>query len=398
MKKFLVLFSAALLTSGIHAQTWTPLSVGNSADVSDISFPADDTGFASLSNGTMRKTFDGGLNWTNVSLPFAYTGTVEFLSGSTGMILQDSMILRTANCGASWSVVFTDAEVLFNDVSFVSNTIGYAAGTNGITYDTFNIYKTLDAGLTWSPCTPIHDWLAGGPILHFRTPLEGYLTGSDSIYRTADGGVTWSSVFASNNNAMVTTVCAADANTTYACDMDNFEVSKSINGGITWSGTSQSMASITYGSHFFNANFGFMCGGNGINAGFISQTLNGGTSWTSPYMGTSTMLNMDFPSATTGYCGGTGGVIMKYTGPLSIQDKAASEIGIYPNPATDFVFIQNAEVESTITITNSLGEMVKTETILGNNIRIDVSDLAEGIYFCTVISGETVWSEKLVVE
>lgn len=398
MKKLFILSVLFVLGQCVHAQTWTPLSVGVATDVGDISFPSDDTGFAALGNGTIRKTYDGGLTWSNVPAPGSYLGALEFVSGTTGMMVLDSTILRTTNCGASWSVALTNADVMFYDITFVSATVGYAAGAQAMTLDTFFVYRTLDAGQTWTLCTPIHDWSAVTPIIHFRSSLEGYLTGSDSIFRTTDGGVTWNSVYADATGSYIATICTPDPSTAYACDLVNAEVIKSTNGGLTWSGTSQIMASPAYGSNFINSNFGFMCGGNGINAGYISETVDGGVSWTSAYIGATTFWCMDFPSNTTGYCGGTAGVIMKYSESLLVQDNSTSTISIYPNPASDFLFIENAEIGSAITITNSLGQVVMTETAVSNNLRIDVADLTAGIYFCIVTDGETWRSEKLVVE
>lgn len=380
MKNCLVIFSIFLLCLGLHSQTWTPLSVGVATEVFHLSFPSNDTGFASLGNGTMRKTVDGGGTWTNVSLPGVYGGAVEFISGNIGMIGTDSGIVRTTNCGASWNLVYSASGLFWNDITFVNSTNGFAAAV-GMSFDTFFVFKTLDAGLTWTPCTPIHDWLASTPYLHFRTTSEGYLYGSDTIYRTTDAGITWSRVFASNNNAQITALCAADANTTYACDIDIFSVSKSTNGGVTWSPTGQSMASITYSAHFINANFGFMCGGNGINAGFISQTIDGGVSWTSPVIDPTTYLSMDFPSSSTGYCGGTAGVIMKYAGPTSVELETERELKVYPNPANDLVTIENAPIGSTIEMLNTVGVVVRVVSVQRESTSINISDLPAGIYY-----------------
>lgn len=398
-KKPLALCLAVALSLALRAQSWTPLSVGVSTDVLDMSFPSDDTGFVSLGNGTMKKTVDGGLNWSGVSVPVGYNGPLEFLSGTTGLILSDSGILRTINCGGSWSVMLSNPNVSWRDIHFISSNVGYAAGPTAFaSSDSVFVYKTVNGGVTWNICTIIHDWGAQVPILNFRTSLEGYLFGGDSIHRTADGGVTWTGVYSDPGGAFISTLSAPDPTTAYCTDMNSMEIVKSVNGGTTWSPTGQFMGNPAWGSYFINASFGFMCGGNGINAGYIAQTINGGSSWTSPVIGSNTFWCMDFPSMATGYCGGTAGVIMKYSGPLSIQDNSFSSIRIYPNPATDIVTIDNSSANVLVTIRNCVGQAVKTEVGFDRSIQIDIADLPAGVYFCEIASANIKMVERIVVE
>jgi hypothetical protein len=53
---------------------------------------------------------------------------------------------------------------------------------------------------------------------------------------------------------------------------------------------------------------------------------------------------------------------------------------IYPNPASAEIYIR-AEAEESFVIFNSRGEKMKEGLITGNNHRVDVNDLASGIYF-----------------
>lgn len=398
MKKIALLFFLLLSVRGAHAQSWTPLSVGISSDVLDISFPAEDTGFASLSNGTIRKTVDGALNWSIIPSPNSFSGNLEFISASRGFILTDSGITVTNNAGLTWSVAFDNPNVNWYDIYFVNTSVGYATGPGMQSSDSTFVYKTLDGGVTWNSCTVVHDWGAQVPYFHFRTTTEGYLFGGDSVHRTTDGGLTWISVYADPAGGLISTLSAPDPTTAYCIDMNSAEIVKSLNGGVTWNPTGQFMGNPAWASHFVNASLGFMCGGNGINAGYIAQTVNGGTSWTNPIVGNTTFWCMDFPSGTTGYCGGTAGVIMKYSGPLSVQDHRTNAISVYPNPATDFITVENAEVGAVIRITNSLGQVVRSEVATDSRMRINVADLAEGVYFCEMTASAGKQVARIVIE
>lgn len=68
---------------------------------------------------------------------------------------------------------------------------------------------------------------------------------------------------------------------------------------------------------------------------------------------------------------------------------AHTEITIFPNPATDYIYINSDELipgepNNPLMIFNSLGQCLSNyipSTIEGKQIRIDVSRLPTGIYF-----------------
>ena len=83
----------------------------------------------------------------------------------------------------------------------------------------------------------------------------------------------------------------------------------------------------------------------------------------------------------------------------SISNIEDNGFSIFPNPATKFININigNRSIES-IKINNELGEIVKQiNRIDDNNIKIDVSDLRNGIYFITVKSNNYTKVKKLII-
>ena len=69
----------------------------------------------------------------------------------------------------------------------------------------------------------------------------------------------------------------------------------------------------------------------------------------------------------------------EFQNPLSINDIENSEIKIFPNPVSNFIYIKNYENKGVIQITNSLGQIIYSEKNT-NNI-IDFSNFKAGIYF-----------------
>ena len=59
---------------------------------------------------------------------------------------------------------------------------------------------------------------------------------------------------------------------------------------------------------------------------------------------------------------------------------------VYPNPATDFININNVKVGNVVQIINAVGAMILQEKVLNNNIRIDVSGFAKGVYLVRVVN------------
>ena len=102
-------------------------------------------------------------------------------------------------------------------------------------------------------------------------------------------------------------------------------------------------------------------------------------------------------------------VVVKFvTTPDGIVDQLMSNAFIsdlYPNPATSFVTINydlpQEVTNASVRIINILGSVVKTETLNKNatSLRMDISDLTNGVYFYSiVINNEVYKTKKLIVK
>ncbi|MCW8980057.1 MAG: S8 family serine peptidase [Altibacter sp.] len=89
---------------------------------------------------------------------------------------------------------------------------------------------------------------------------------------------------------------------------------------------------------------------------------------------------------------------------LSVEEFAADAISMYPNPATNEVFIALKETLSetlSVRIVNSLGQQlqqVERAPNGSNEISLNVSQLQTGLYFVTIESGTQSTTKKLLIE
>jgi hypothetical protein len=74
-----------------------------------------------------------------------------------------------------------------------------------------------------------------------------------------------------------------------------------------------------------------------------------------------------------------------------------SEIKIYPNPANDFLSIDNVKEKVNLQIFNTIGQLVKEETLTAN-VKLNIKELQTGIYFVSLKSNTTSKTIRLVIQ
>ncbi len=83
---------------------------------------------------------------------------------------------------------------------------------------------------------------------------------------------------------------------------------------------------------------------------------------------------------------------------------AEDAVTLNPNPVSDELtarFTSNTRQDGTLAITNSLGQIMKMQAVNLNegstSIKIDVSNLGNGVYFLTLTKGVTRLTKKFVI-
>jgi surface protein len=70
---------------------------------------------------------------------------------------------------------------------------------------------------------------------------------------------------------------------------------------------------------------------------------------------------------------------------------------VYPNPATDIIFINNAKENDVVSFYDVAGKLVKT-TKLNSTMQVSVKDFTKGIYYITVNNRELKIATKIIVK
>ncbi|MCX6310518.1 MAG: T9SS type A sorting domain-containing protein [Bacteroidetes bacterium] len=394
MKHFIKFLSITFLLSiHVHAQTWTSHSAGI-VDIFDVSFPTIDSGYAIDGNGVLHKTFDGATTWSTVIAP-ANIGPIFFVTGKIGCVGVDSVIYRTANAGVTWIPVLYDNQVSFVSIYFVNALTGFAAGFK-IANDSTRLYKTLNGGLTWTKVSTLPDQLPQEAFCFFNS-TTGFWANNFNISSTLNGGSSFSTVY-NNFSDQIVNIYFPNIDTGYAVGYYGLFV-KSTDGGLNWTQTTYP-GSVTYDIHFFNGSKGFACGGNGFNAGYVMQTSDGGASWSTAYSSTNTFGCMDFPSDTIGYVGGQNGTILKFSGtPNGITENLSQHLlSVYPNPTNGTVNINNTISGAKICLMNLSGQIIIQETAENVSMKMNLENVAAGIYFIEMENEGVRSVQKLIVE
>ena len=81
---------------------------------------------------------------------------------------------------------------------------------------------------------------------------------------------------------------------------------------------------------------------------------------------------------------------------ISVKENDANAMRIYPNPVKDNLTI-TAEAMTRITITNTLGQVMYDETVVGDNQEVNVSQYKAGVYVVRIATETGVTVERVVV-
>ncbi|MEP5131706.1 T9SS type A sorting domain-containing protein, partial [Nonlabens ulvanivorans] len=75
---------------------------------------------------------------------------------------------------------------------------------------------------------------------------------------------------------------------------------------------------------------------------------------------------------------------------------AKAGLKLFPNPSTGIVNINGTVVIDSVTVTNLLGQQLKTIFVNNENAVIDISDLATGLYLFEIQSGSSSATRRVV--
>ncbi|MDO5979403.1 YCF48-related protein [Flavivirga spongiicola] len=284
-----IITSNELLETLDAGTTW--LKKQNISSGNDLSFH-NTTGYIVGSNGYVLKSTDSGVSWNQISTGFSGSfNTVNIIDDNNIILSTSNSIVKTNDGGTTWeSLNIQNSGV--NKTSFTSSLIGHAVCNGG------TILKTIDGGQNWYTTQSANTFPSDFFTVYFINENIGFATREHSnIYKTTDAGETWTEIsgttdaiydfhFLDENNGFIT----GDHGATF----------KTTDGGTTWTRIFFQLGRIyntsMYGIYFQDANIGFATGARGR----IIKTIDGGSTW-EQYSNYNDFSQIQFLNSTTGY-------------------------------------------------------------------------------------------------
>lgn len=328
---------------------------------------------------------------------------MSFIDANTGYVVgQHSTICRTTNGGLAWIDLSPYWQVDLEDVFFVN-------ANTGFTVSSIYVYKTTNAGVSWSSQQSLSYDLSR---IYFPSVNTGYIAcGSGAILKTTDCGTSW--------NIIATTGGGGDVffyndNTGW---VTGGKIIKTTNGGENWIIQCNNCGGNSI--NFVNANIGHAVGGSGR----ILYTSNGGTNWYQQTCYTSAWLTgVYFVDQYRGWIVGYYGVILHTTnGGITAVQKISNNLPgsfslsqNYPNPFNPGTKIKFELRPPLNPLLGKEGTLVslKIYDILGREIATlineqlkpgsyevewDGSNYASGVYFYKLLTESFSETKKMVL-
>lgn len=208
----LALLLAALFAATLSAApTWTPQSSGVTVRLRGVSAVSDRVVWASGAGGTILRTADGGERWQKLAVPPDATALdfrdIDAVDDRTAYALSigngaASRIYKTTDAGVTWTLQFTntDDKAFFDAMAFWDTERGVAFSDSVDTR--FVVLMTANGGRTWThvdrkalpPALPGEGaYAASGTNVTMRGDRFVWIaTSAGRVLRSTDGGRSWS--------------------------------------------------------------------------------------------------------------------------------------------------------------------------------------------------------------
>jgi photosystem II stability/assembly factor-like uncharacterized protein len=308
----------------------------NTFGVNTLNFQGTTSIYAGTRGSGVVKTTDGGLSWQQSSnAPYGDIREILIDPNNSAIVYANNSdtLSKSANHGGDWT-----ATNLVNQVNvlpgFPTHKLIIDPTNSSIMFlgvDSSGVFKTTDGGANWNRVFLLNSNVQALAIDPINPSIIYLATYAFDLFKSTDGGITWPPISAPGD---VSVIAVDPANHSIVYAGTNFGVSKSTNGGASWSLTSLTnpgasdpyiisvVMDPTNSSVLYAATYN----------GGAFKTINGGTSWSpvfSDVAGHVLSFAIDTSAATTVFAGTEQGVYQSTNGG---QTSSALNAG-WPSPA-----------------------------------------------------------------
>lgn len=396
MNTFNKLCTLLILAAGCQtakAQTWSKTPAPDTMGWTYVSTGPNSTVFAKSAKGDYRSN-DNGATWTKAAL-----SRDKVVSTITGTLLGiDAINLnRSTDGGDTWTNITSGASnnyviqlpgrILFatdyqikcstdDAQTFVSNWHKGSGNPPAVKSYTYNFAKnilyvgTYNKGIAMSTDTG-HTFTTApgssnfGQIFGMGITIDGtiFAVGTYHVYRSSNDGASWDDLDIGAGSVQNTSIWVSTAGVVYVSTGAGVYVSQ--DKGATWTNMSDGLGS----------------SGGGISN--LAESSEG-----------------DIFAVQSNWGGSNGVFKMKgLSSSTQVAAKSINTLKVYPNPAQESLQVElPANVtQATVRLNNWMGQEVKIQVLTGQNNRIDLSNVAPGLYQVSLQSGNELYTQKLMV-
>lgn len=411
-------------------------------------------------DGGLYKTTDGGATWTDLSngLQISQLYRIGVSQSTSDLVmcgLQDNgsrqlsnnaWYERTGGDGMECIIDYSDDNVQYgtyingviyrttnfwsNSTTISDNIPGNSANegsgawvtpyaidpvTPSTLYVGYNqVYKTTDMGDTWTSISQVLPGLLRSLVVAPSNPNYIYAANFDNVYRTTDGGLNWFTLSptSANPNAKISYLSVSETDPmsivlTKSGYVSGDKVWASSDGGVNWVNQSGSLPNVSVNCivrENVTAGIGAYVG---TDLGVFYTDLNLGD-WVPYQLGLPNVVTTELEISYNDnklWAATYGRGLWKsdlYSDPTNVSDQLVSkdELMVYPNPNGGIFNIELPEGDTwEIVVYNLVGEIVKgLVSNGGQNVSVDITGHASGIYNVQAIRNNVVLTKKVVLQ
>lgn len=413
MKKFIVFIFLLIIKYHIYSQFNDTITFPFNFSQTDISCIGENHCYiVGINPTTVLKTIDG-KSWENITgnLPYQTLTKIKCFDENKCIISSSNgLIYKTSNGGNSWELITQNGG---RDAIFLNENDGYSYHNNN------TLKTTSDGGYTWENIPTLLPGNLKNKVFfyskNFGFLISESLWAPSNLFKTNDGGITWVNVLENQSFDGFNFVYSLDydieilnENTVYFIASEN-TLLKSEDGGNTWTKILIAKKKEPYQNcniEFINECAGYILSGDGT----IYRTNNGGETWEINELNfaysnellfflnekNAAYIIVDLPNNRDGIRNVNPKLFCSKSYPNQLL-----EVELFPIPVSNelHVKLNYFEEKMRVAITNQFGQKIFENEITSDELKIDVTNFTNGVYFfhCITDSG-TITNTKIIIQ